>query len=104
MVWKKILAQSRQAAKARSDNHDKLSLGFLGRSPWLFLVGAQFGKLLRVPDGKTRFLTPKRYERGVRREEDEVFSFCHAQQQAVEWITVRLRSFHASQDVFVGHR
>jgi uncharacterized protein YoaH (UPF0181 family) len=41
---------------------------------------------------------------GVRREEDEVFSFGHAQQQAVERITVSLRGFHAGQDVFVGYR
>ena len=67
-------------------------------------VGARFEKLLRVPDGKTRFLTPKCDERGVCREEDEVFSFGHAQQQAVERITVRLRDFHAGQDVFVGYR
>jgi hypothetical protein len=60
--------------------------------------------LLRVPNGKARFLTPKRKERGVRREEDEVFSFGHAQQQAVERIMVRLRSLHAGQDVFVGYR
>jgi hypothetical protein len=67
-------------------------------------VGARFGKWLCVPDGKTRFLTPKCDERGVRREEDEVFSFGHTQQQPGEWITVRLRSFHAGQDVFVGYR
>jgi hypothetical protein len=51
-------------------------------------------KSLRVPDGKTRFLTPECDERGVRREEDDVFSFGHAQQQTVERITVRLRGFH----------
>ena len=64
----------------------------------------RFGKLLCVPDGKMRFLTPKCDERAVRREEDQVFSFGHAQQQAVERITVRLRSFHTGQDVFVGYR
>jgi len=37
-------------------------------------VGARFGKLLCVPDGKTRFLTREFDERGVRREEDEVLS------------------------------
>ena len=47
---------------------------------------------------------PKCKERGVRREEDEVFSFRHPQQQAIERITVRLRGFHAGQDVFVGYR
>lgn len=57
----------------------------------------------RVPDGKTRFLTPKCDQRVIRRQEDEVFSFGHAQQQAVERITVGLRGFHVSQDVFVGH-
>ena len=67
-------------------------------------VGARFGKLLRVPDWKARFLTPKCDERAVRREEEEVFGFGHAQQQAVEGITVRLRSFHAGQDVFGGYR
>ena len=67
-------------------------------------VPVGFRKLLRVPDGKTGFLTPKCDERGVRREEDEVFSFGHAQQQAVERITVSLRGFHAGQDVFVGYR
>ncbi len=67
-------------------------------------VPVGFRKLLRAPDGKTRFLTPKFDERGVCREEDEVFSFGHAQQQAVERITVRLRGFHARQDVFVGYR
>jgi len=36
---------------------------------------------------------PECDERRVRREEDEVFSFGHAQQQAVEGITVRLRGF-----------
>jgi len=67
-------------------------------------VGARFGKLLRVPDGKTTFLFPECDERGVRREEDQVFGFGHAQQQAVERITVRLRGFHAGQDVFIGYR
>lgn len=64
----------------------------------------RFGRFLRVPDGKTRFLTPKCDERGVRREEDEIFSFGHAQQQAVERITVGLRGFQDCQDVFVGYR
>src|SRR5262249_27709876 len=64
-------------------------------------VGA---RLLRVPDGKARFLTSKRNERGVRREEDQVFSLGHAQQQAVERIAVRLRSFDAGQDMFAGYR
>ncbi|HEY7388736.1 MAG TPA: hypothetical protein VH640_09510 [Bryobacteraceae bacterium] len=66
-------------------------------------VGARFGNLLRVPDGKARFPTPKCDQRGVRREEDEAFSFGHAQQQAVERITVRLRSFYGGQDVFVSY-
>ena len=61
-------------------------------------------EMLRVPNRKARFLTPKCDERGVRREEDEIFSFGHAQQEAVERITVRLRSFHACQEVFVGYR
>jgi hypothetical protein len=39
-----------------------------------------FVELLRVPDGKARLLTSHCDERGVRREEDEVFSFGHAQQ------------------------
>ena len=55
-----------------------------------------------MPDGKIRFLTPKCDERGVRREEDQVFSFGHAQQQAVEPFTVSLRGFHTGQDVFGG--
>jgi hypothetical protein len=59
--------------------------------PWS-PVEARFGKVLRIPDRKPRFLTPKSDERGVRREEDD------------ERITVRLRSFHAGQDVFVGYR
>ncbi len=63
-----------------------------------------FGKWLRVPDGKTRFLAPQCDERGVRRQEDEAFRSGHAQQQAVERIAVRLRGSHAGQDVFVGYR
>ena len=47
---------------------------------------------------------PECDERRVRREEDEVFSFRHALQQAIERIAVRLRGLHASQDVFVGYR
>lgn len=66
-------------------------------------VPVGFRKLLRVPDGKTRFLVPKCDERGVRRE-GQVFRFGHAQQQTVEAITVRLRGFHARQDVFAGYR
>jgi len=61
-------------------------------------------EVLRPPNGKTRFLTPKCDERGVRREEDEIFSLGYAQQQAVERITVGLRSSHDGQDVFVGYR
>lgn len=45
-----------------------------------------FGMLLRVPDFGAQFL-----------------SFGHAQQQAVERIAVRLRSFHARQYVFVSY-
>src|SRR5579884_2895142 len=68
-----------------------------------FRFGA-FRKALRVPDRKTRFLTPKCDERGVRREEDEIFGFGHAQQQAVERIAMGLRSFHDGQHMLVGYR
>ena len=57
-----------------------------------------------APEGKTRFLIPECDESAIRCEEDEVFSFGHAQQQAVEWITVRFRGLDAGQNVFVGYR
>ena len=98
--YKRIRREDGREQKNEKHPHSE----HLRRKFYLDFCDFSDGPPLCTPDRKTGFLTSECDERAVRREKDAVFSFGHAQQQAVERITVRLRSLKAGQDMFVGYR
>jgi len=56
-----------------------------------------------TPDGKMRLLRTERDESVICGEQDEVFSLCHTEQQAVEGIRVSLRGRYSGQAVLVSY-
>ena len=56
-----------------------------------------------APEGQTRLFPRKRDQRVVSSQEDEMFGFCHAEQQPAERIAVSLWQVRCDQNVLVAH-